>query len=209
MQGGQHGPSLTAPGLTVASPVHADCLLLVEGHCAGAADLDGQQDFAGFSSLTAPGLAVSSACVALAADGSVYTAGDFLGTVDFDPGAGTFNLTSAGDRDIYISKLNAEGNFVWARSMGGTDEDIFHGIAVAADGSVHTTGWFKGTADFDPGDGMQTLASAGNTKDIFVSKLDSEGEFVWARGMGAGGSVAWSGCASKPIQMAPLAPPSK
>ena len=37
--------------------------------------------------------------------GNVYTTGYFNGTVDFDHGPGTFNLTSAGSEDIYISKL--------------------------------------------------------------------------------------------------------
>ena len=62
--GGQHGLPPRAPGLTVASS-----LAFLEGHCLGAsALLLGQQDLA-FVSLTAPGLAVSSAF--LAADGHV------------------------------------------------------------------------------------------------------------------------------------------
>jgi hypothetical protein len=50
--------------------------------------------------------------VALDSAGNVYTTGFFLGTVDFDPGAGTFNLTSAGSGDLFVSKLDASGNFV-------------------------------------------------------------------------------------------------
>jgi hypothetical protein len=62
--GGQHGLRPKAPGLTVAFS-----LAFIEGHCLGAsALLVGQQDLA-FLSLTAPGLAVSSAF--LAADGQV------------------------------------------------------------------------------------------------------------------------------------------
>ena len=109
--------------------------------------------------------------------------GSFQGTADFDPGAGTFNLTSAGDYDIFISKLDSSGNFVWAKSLGGTGYDVSYGIALDSGGNVYTTGSFSGTVDFDPGAGTFNLTSAG-TGDIFVSKLDSNGNFVWARSLG-------------------------
>src|SRR5688572_23717107 len=51
-------------------------------------------------------------------NGNVYTTGYFAGTSDFDPGTGVFNLTAGGSGDIYISKLDADGDFVWAIAMG-------------------------------------------------------------------------------------------
>lgn len=48
--------------------------------------------------------------------GNMYTTGSFSGTVDFDPGPGSFTLTSSGG-DIFISKLDAAGNFVWAKKL--------------------------------------------------------------------------------------------
>jgi hypothetical protein len=132
--------------------------------------------------------------LAVASDGSVYTTGSFHGTADFDPGAGTFNLTSAGNEEIFVSKLDSGGNFVWARRLGGTNYDYGRGVAVASDGSVYTTGAFEGTADFDPGPGSFNLTSAGD-EDVFVSKLDSAGNFVWARGLGGANSDIGSGLA--------------
>jgi hypothetical protein len=125
--------------------------------------------------------------IAVDASGNVYTTGYFQGTVDFNPGAGTFNLTSAGLEDIFVSKLDALGNFVWAQRMGGTGTDIGYGIAVDASGNVYTTGYFQGTADFDPGAGTANLTSAGDT-DIFVSKLDILGNFLWAQRIGGIGT---------------------
>ncbi|MCU0440483.1 MAG: SBBP repeat-containing protein [Raineya sp.] len=127
--------------------------------------------------------------IAVDAIGNVYTTGHFYGTVDFDPGAGTFNLTSAGgglDRDIFVSKLDANGNFVWAKRMGGVSNDIARSIAIDVSGNVYTTGHFYGTADFDPGAGTFNLTSTGggSDRDIFVSKLDVNGSFVWAKRMG-------------------------
>ena len=119
--------------------------------------------------------------------GNVYTTGSFYETVDFDPGSSTFNLTSAGYGDIFISKLNSSGNFLWAKSMGGTSTGIGNSIITDASGNVYTTGYFVGTGDFDPSSSTFNLTSAGNT-DIFISKLNSSGDFLWAKGVGGNGS---------------------
>jgi hypothetical protein len=120
------------------------------------------------------------------ASGIVYTTGFFRGTADFDPGAATVNLTSAGGFDIFVSKLDATGNFVYAKQMGGTGDDFGYSIAIDAAGNAHTTGSFEGTADFDPGAATVNLTSAGQD-DIFVSKIDAAGNFVWAKAMGGTG----------------------
>jgi Concanavalin A-like lectin/glucanases superfamily/Secretion system C-terminal sorting domain len=124
--------------------------------------------------------------VATDAAGNVYTTGYFAATVDFDPGAGIANLTTAGVSDIFISKLDAGGNFVWAKKMGGTGTDVGYGITIDASGNVYTTGSYQSTADLDPGTGTANLTSAGGN-DIFVSKLDAAGNFVWAKSMGGVG----------------------
>ena len=122
--------------------------------------------------------------IASDASGNVYTTGYYSGTVDFDPGPGVFTLTSAGaTNDIFVYKLNATGNLVWAKSLGGTGAEMGLSIAVDASGNVYTTGQFQGIADFDPGVGVVTFTSAGNY-DIFVSKLDASGNYVWAKCFG-------------------------
>jgi len=128
----------------------------------------------------------SGASVAVDASGNVYTTGYFGGTADFDPGAGTSNLTSAGSTDAYVSKLNSSGDYVWAKKFGGIDGERGQSVAVDLSGNVYTTGFFKGTADFDPGVGTQDLTSAGSD-DVFVSKLNSSGDYVWAKKFGGGG----------------------
>jgi hypothetical protein len=122
--------------------------------------------------------------VAVDGQGNVITTGQFRGTADFDPGAGTVNLTSVGGVDLFVSKLDPFGNFVWVRQLGNsTGVDQGFGVAVDGQGSVYTTGGFQGTADFDPGPGTFTLTSAG-AFDVFMWKLTSGGNFVWARSMG-------------------------
>jgi hypothetical protein len=125
--------------------------------------------------------------VAVDGSGNVYTTGYFFGTVDFDPGPGTFYLTSAGAEDIFISKLDASGNFIWAKRMGGANEDFSFSITIDISGNVYTTGDFNGIADFDPGAGTFNLTAFGGYSNIFISKLDSSGNFVWAKKMGGSG----------------------
>ena len=122
--------------------------------------------------------------IALDALGNVYMTGTFAGTADFDPGIGTFNLTSGvGSLDGFVSKLDSVGNFVWAKSLGGTSNDVANAIALDALGNVYTTGSFRGTADFDPGVGTFNLTSAGSS-DVFVSKLSQQFSFA-TTGIGA------------------------
>ena len=121
--------------------------------------------------------------VAVDASGNIYTAGHFGGTADFDPGAGTYNLTSAGQTDVFVSKLNSSGGFEWAKKFGGTSWDEGASVAVDASGNIYTTGYFAGTIDFDPGAGTINLTAASGT-DVFVSKLNSSGDYVWAKTFG-------------------------
>ena len=121
--------------------------------------------------------------VAVDGSGNTYTTGSFNGTADFDPSSNTTNLISAGGNDVFVSKLDASGNLVWARGFGGTVEDISQSVAVDSSGNVYTTGYFNGTADFDPGSGITNLTPAGGN-DMFISKLNASGNLAWAKAIG-------------------------
>lgn len=124
--------------------------------------------------------------VAVDGNGNVYTTGFFANTVDFNPGTGINRIKAPGAPDtqnIFVSKLNASGNYVWAVQMGGNSADFGYSIDLDASGNVYTTGNFSGTADFNPGSAKYNLASAG-AGDAFVSKLNSLGAFVWAVRLG-------------------------
>ncbi len=114
--------------------------------------------------------------------GNIYTVGSFTGSVDFDPGIGTFNLISAGNFDIYISKLSPSGSFIWAKRIGGSGRDNGSFIKIDSIGSIFITGDFENTVDFDPGNGTSNLtALAGKT---YLCKFDSIGNFVFAKATG-------------------------
>jgi len=125
--------------------------------------------------------------IALDASGNVYTTGWFMGTGDFDPDTSTiYNLISSGGEDVFVSKLDNSGNFVWAKKWGGVNYDESYSISVDASGFVYTTGDYGSTVDFDPGPGVYNLTTT--TSSVFISKLDSSGNFVWAKAMTGGTS---------------------
>ena len=116
---------------------------------------------------------------------NVYTSGYFEFTTDFDPGVGIYNLT-AGNTDLFITKLDINGNFIWAKQMGSNSSCNLKIFSIVLDSlnNVYTTGLFTGPVDFDPGVNAYILNSSGGIGDIFLNKLDSLGNFVWVKKMG-------------------------
>ncbi|MDW8348419.1 MAG: SBBP repeat-containing protein, partial [Bacteroidia bacterium] len=120
-------------------------------------------------------------------NGNTYVVGKFTGTADFDPGPSTFNLT-ANTTDVFIAKYTALGALVWAKSFTTATSSAFLNptdIAVDASGNVYVCGIFSETVDFDPGTSVYNLSSTGGPNpDIFLVKLSSPGNFVWAGQIG-------------------------
>ncbi len=124
--------------------------------------------------------------IAIDKSGNVYTSGEFFGTVDFDPGLSNYNLTFNGGINIFVEKLDASGNFVWAKQMGGENNNYCdasaYSMAIDNDDNIYTTGYFDGTVDFDPGTSTYDL-TATSYDDIYIEKLDPDGNFVWVKQM--------------------------
>ena len=114
--------------------------------------------------------------ITLDKNNDIILTGGFQDTVDFDPGVGIYNLNGSANYDMFVSKLDSSGNFIWAKRI---SNSVGKAIAVDTAGNVHTTGYFFGVGDFDPGISTYTLSSA--STDIFISKLDVAGNFIWAK----------------------------
>lgn len=130
--------------------------------------------------------------ISLDAYGGIYVAGSFEGTVDFDPGSGTSNLTSQTAASAFILKLNPSGSYAWARTIGSNLGTSAEGLSVSAAGVVHLGGNFAGTCDLDPGPGTVTAITVGNI-DLFLVELDSAGDYSWGIDFGSNGL---EGCAA-------------
>jgi hypothetical protein len=112
-------------------------------------------------------------------DGYIYIAGVFSGTLDCDPGADTFEIVSGVSADMFVTKLDSDGNFIWAKSIGGDSQLNEGNVEVDLFGNVFICGEFGGVIDFDPNDGVFEATST-PFGDAFVLKLDSMGNFNWA-----------------------------
>lgn len=132
--------------------------------------------------------------LAVDGEGNTWVIGSFFGSADFDPGAGVHTLTasSEGSDDVFVVKLAADGEFLWAGSFGGGDADLGYGIGVNTGGQVLLTGFFSGLADLDPStEGVfEVSTSEANYFDGFLSLLDGDGTFIRAWTLGGAGSIA-------------------
>jgi hypothetical protein len=121
--------------------------------------------------------------IAVDNNGNVITAGSFYGRVDFDPGPGVVNLTCTSN-DGFVQKLDANGNFIWAKQIIGTDYKIPYSMATDASGNIYTSGYFKGTVDFNPDKKLKYNLTSFGDYDGFIQKLNWNGDFVWAKQIG-------------------------
>ncbi len=122
--------------------------------------------------------------VAVDAAGNVVIAGLFWGTVNF--GGGT--LTSAGDWDVYVAKLDAAGNHLWSRRFGDASGQLTRAMTLDSQGNILLAGHSYGSVDFGGG----PISSAGDA-DVFMAKFDPDGNHIWSQGFGdAGNQLAYA-----------------
>jgi hypothetical protein len=113
--------------------------------------------------------------------------GLFNDTVDFDPGSGICEYTSAGDRDALLWKITTDGEMVFTKVWGGICWDVSLNSAVDGSGNIYISGFFSGTVDFYPDSppDSDAIRTANGYTDAFLIKLDSEGLFKWVNTWGS------------------------
>jgi hypothetical protein len=109
--------------------------------------------------------------IAVGDSSDIVITGAFAGTLDF----GGAVLTSAGGLDMFLAKLDGDGNHQWSQSYGAAAQQYPRGVAIDGQGNVVATGDFNGQVDFGGGTLVNTSAS-----DVFVAKFDSSGNHLWS-----------------------------
>ncbi len=127
--------------------------------------------------------------IALDNANNVYITGLYDHNVDFDTSSSSTyfipNPTLASSTYHFVCKLDTNGNFIWAKQVGADNilSSIFRSIEVDQSGNIYLAGHFNNTVDFDPGPSTFNLTTD-NSTDIFYMKLDTNGNFAWAKQIG-------------------------
>jgi hypothetical protein len=110
---------------------------------------------------------------------NVYLVGGFENTGTYGP----YTLTSNGEWDAFLFKMDKDGNFIWARNVGSNKTDRADGIAIDYCDNVYICGEYRNPMVF-PGanasNGTDTLSHS-KQRDIFVAKITTNGDWVWAK----------------------------
>jgi hypothetical protein len=120
---------------------------------------------------------------AIATDGigNIYITGAFASNnLTF----GTTVLHNGGQNDVFIAKYDPAGHCIWAKNFGGNGDDLSYGIASDGGNGIFATGYFRSSSIAF---GSQVLFISGNST-IFLAKLDTAGNSLWARSAGGSGN---------------------
>jgi len=119
--------------------------------------------------------------VAVDGSGNVAVVGRFQGTLDF--GGACSPLEKADDEDMFVVKLDPDGNCLWAHPYGSTDKDEATAVAFDSQGDLVVSANF--TLDVDFGTGVLSAPEGTDPQhNAALVKLDANGTTVWALGFG-------------------------
>lgn len=110
-------------------------------------------------------------------NGNMYICGYFSGTVNLD----NVTLTSAGDKDVFVAKLNSSGAVIWAKQGGGVYADQANAMDIDANGNVYVGGKYSTSATFN--------GNTINNASSFLLSYSSNGTLSWVKNISSAGSI--------------------
>jgi uncharacterized repeat protein (TIGR01451 family) len=117
-------------------------------------------------------------------NGNIIIAGTFATICDMDPGPGVVNYTASGNCDIFILKLDNNGNYLHSFSITGPSTERVDEIDLSSENDIYITGDFTNAVDFDPSGSNYILSASGNY-DFYIAKYSISGAFQWAHKFGS------------------------
>jgi len=101
-------------------------------------------------------------------DGAVVVVGQYSGEY--------MGNTTIGDFDIFVSKFSAEGIHLWTNSFGSSNREKFPALTIDSENNIYVAASFTGECFFPDN---SSITSDNNSQDVFLSKLDSDGNLLW------------------------------
>lgn len=92
----------------------------------------------------------------------VFVSGSFQGTLDLNPGSGSYNIVSPVAPpyvDSYMVKLDPNGIFLWGKQFTGPGGETINQLVLDQSGNVFATGGVTNGSDLDPGPGTFTISA--------------------------------------------------
>lgn len=135
--------------------------------------------------------------------GNINMTGSITGDADLNGdetiGVGGESSSGYGDYDIFISKYDSTGAYQWSKRMGGTGYDLGNAITLNGDDDLFITGHVYQNADLN-GDGIIDAhspedATAYGLDDIFLTKFNKEGLWLWSKRLGGAENDSGNGLA--------------
>jgi hypothetical protein len=127
--------------------------------------------------------------ITTAIDGGFFVTGyvQSNGPIIFGAKQLALNTSSASNSDIFVVKYDKHGNTEWIKLFGSSSLDQGLGISATSDGGAMVTGFITVSVfrkvSFGSVDVYGVGYSDGNSQ-IFVAKIDSQGDIVWAQSAG-------------------------
>jgi len=131
-------------------------------------------------------LADSGQSIAVDSANNIYVTGSFFATVDFDPSDGIDEHTSNGSSDIFLTKLDPDGQYQWTLTFGAEGWDKGNALDLDSAGNIFLSGEFNDTVDFDPSANSDEHTAVANS-DIFITKINYDGTYGWSQTFGGNG----------------------
>ncbi|MBL0315868.1 MAG: hypothetical protein IPP69_08850 [Flavobacteriales bacterium] len=123
--------------------------------------------------------------VELDAEGNIYMAGYFSDSATFELTSGPVTYVAAGAYDGFVMKTDPDGNALWVAVLQGTGVDNVRALAIDHSGDIVACGMFENTSDFDPSTSESFELTAAGSVDAYIWKLNSDGQFIWAKRVGS------------------------
>ena len=127
--------------------------------------------------------------LAITSMGEIICVGTFSDTIDFDPDPLVDSFMISEYKSAFIWKMNSQGNLIWKRIIGGNYYSTWaEYVTLDKNDDIYIGGRFDSLQDFDPSplDSFMMSGTFLAFEDIFIEKLDSAGNFIFAKKLALG-----------------------